>query len=296
LVEESEVVMTRKERLLDRLRELGVDPKRSLGQNFLISNHVVDKILFALKSVPFASIVEVGPGLGALTDDIIGVAKEKGVSLTLIELDRMFVGYWKDHLENGKVVEADALKIDWNELGLPENSVFVSNLPYQISSSVVIERCIEPAGIDRMILMFQKEVAQRIGAKAKTAEYGFLTVMAQSFWETATVCDAGPGDFFPPPNVASRVLMFRSRPVHPALNRSDFLKFAKAGFAQRRKLLAKNLQSGYLNGKSGSQALLEKVFKEIGLLPTARAEELDPPTFVRLYLAVARETAQEALQ
>lgn len=284
--------MTRKERLLERLRELGVDPKRSLGQNFLISDHVVSKILFALKAESFDEIIEVGPGLGALTDDILAVAKERGVSLTLLELDRMFVGYWSGRPEAPKVVEGDALKLNWRDLQLKSNTVFVSNLPYQISSSLVIERSLEPAGITRMILMFQKEVAQRIAARAKTSEYGLLTVIAQTFWETATVCDASPGDFFPPPNVASRVLIFRARSNVPeGLNRQDFLKFAKAGFSQRRKLLTKNLTAGFLNGDAGSSGLLQKVFNELGLSATARAEELDPPTFVRLYQAVRRERA-----
>ncbi|MES2854864.1 MAG: 16S rRNA (adenine(1518)-N(6)/adenine(1519)-N(6))-dimethyltransferase RsmA [Bdellovibrionota bacterium] len=284
---------TRKERLMVRLQELGVDPKRSLGQNFLISDHVVNKIMMAVKTAPFSEIIEVGPGLGAITEDILAVAKEKNVRLTLLELDRMFVGYWSNREEDLRVIEGDALKVDWKSLSLAPQTIFVSNLPYQISSSLVIERSLEPAGITRMILMFQKEVAQRIGAKAKTPEYGLLTVIAQTFWETATVCDAGPGDFFPPPNVSSRVLVFRERPVIEGLDRQNFLKFAKAGFAQRRKLLSKNLTAGFLNGNPGSSALLEKAFKEVGLLPTARAEELDPPTFVRLYQCVT-EAVREA--
>ncbi|HVK61093.1 MAG TPA: rRNA adenine dimethyltransferase family protein, partial [Bdellovibrionales bacterium] len=226
------------------------------------------------------------PGLGALTEDLLGVAQNKNVPLTLLELDRMFVSYWRERAEKPVVVEGDALKLDWRELGLAPKTVFVSNLPYQISSSIVIERSLDPAGVGRMILMFQKEVAQRIGARAKTPEYGLLTVIVQTFWETATVCDAGPGDFHPPPNVASRVLVFRQRNVDPSLDRADFLKFAKAGFAQRRKLLAKNLTVGFLNGKSESGAVLQKIFADLGLSPTARAEELDPPTFVRLYQAV----------
>lgn len=286
--------MTRKERILEKLRELGAEPKRSLGQNFLISDHVVDRILFAVKSEPFPEMVEVGPGLGAITDDLLTL----GQPLTLLELDRRFVQAWRERAEklnqekpgSLRVVEGDALQMNWPELGLPPGTLFVSNLPYQISSSLVIERSVEPAQITRMILMFQKEVAQRIAAKASTPDYGLLTVIAQTFWETSTVVDAGPGCFFPPPNVASRVLMFKRRPNNwdqgEGVSRQGFLRFAKAAFSHRRKLLSRNLESSYFQGAPGSFEKIEHVLSGQGLTKTARAEELDPAAFVRLYLAI----------
>lgn len=304
MVEKGENVKTRKERIYQkvvaRLEELNAGPKRSLGQNFLISDNVIDKIIFAVKAEPFSEIIEVGPGLGALTEDLVEVARTSGKRLTLIELDKAFAAEWRERIEDEsrwtdeggsgefagaagvldlRVIEADALQVDWNELGLSPKTVFVSNLPYQISSSIAIERSIEPAGVTRMILMFQKEVAQRIGARAKTPDYGLLTVIIQTFWETATVVDAGPKDFHPAPNVASRVVVFRRRP-EPDLgsgSRQGFLRFAKAAFAHRRKLLAKNL-AGEPNA-----ARLEDAFAAMKLLPTARAEELTPPQFTELY-------------
>lgn len=269
--------LSRRERILERLREWGADgPKRSLGQNFLVADHVVEKILFAARSEPYSAIVEVGPGLGALTEDLLTLEKP----LTLIELDRRFSVAWRAR-EGVRVFEADALKLDWRELDLPARSLFVSNLPYQISSSLVIERSLSPAGVTRMILMFQKEVAQRIAAQAGTKEYGLLTVMAQAFWETQTVCDAGPRDFFPPPNVSSRVLQFRERKDSmPMEAREGFLKFVKAAFSHRRKLLFRNLESASFDG-------LERAFTALGLDPrTARAEELDPVRFNGLYQAL----------
>jgi 16S rRNA (adenine1518-N6/adenine1519-N6)-dimethyltransferase len=193
-----------------------------------------------------------------------------------------------------KVIEGDALKLDWSTLGLQPNTLFVSNLPYQISSSLVIERSLDPAGVSRMILMFQKEVAQRMAARAGTSEYGLLTVVAQTFWEISTVSEAGPRDFFPSPNVASRVLMFKRKSVdwlqsHVDSNHSarQFLRFSKAAFSHRRKLLIKNLIGSYFNGRNDLGSKLEEVFASQKLLSTARAEELDPQAFVRLYLAIS---------
>jgi 16S rRNA (adenine1518-N6/adenine1519-N6)-dimethyltransferase len=188
------------------------------------------------------------------------------------------------------VVEGDALQLNWKTLELPEGTLFVSNLPYQISSSLVVERSLEPAGVTRMVLMFQKEVAQRITAQAGTKEYGLLTVIAQTFWETSKVCDASPGDFFPPPNVASRVLQFRRRTIdwQGIGNAQRFLSFAKAAYSHRRKLLSRNLQGSWFNGNKEILAQLEELFAQNSLKPTARAEELDPKALVSLYLSVER--------
>jgi 16S rRNA (adenine1518-N6/adenine1519-N6)-dimethyltransferase len=281
--------LSRKDRIFARLQELGAEPKRSLGQNFLISDMVVDRILFAVKHDTFSELVEVGPGLGALTEDLIKLGKP----MKLIELDRLFADYWRTRAAASvtpmQLIEGDALQISWGTLGIQPGALFVANLPYQISSSIVIERSLDPAGIVRMILMFQKEVAQRLMARASTKEYGLLTVIGQTFWDISTVCDAGPRDFFPPPNVASRVLLFRRR-VTPELQTPEeaqgFLRFAKAAFSHRRKLLLRNLQGGFFNGDKDSGSLLEGIFVRAGLLNTARAEELDPNAFVRLYQAV----------
>jgi len=287
-------VLSRRERILRRLEELGQGgPKRSLGQNFLISDRVVEQILFAVRSEPCGEMIEVGPGLGAITEDLLGLGKK----LTVIELDRRFAEYWRERgARDGapaRVVEADALRLDWRELALPEKTLFVSNLPYQISSSLVIERSLEPAGVSRMILMFQKEVAQRIAARAGTKEYGLLTVLAQTFWETQTVCEAGPRDFYPPPNVASRVLQFHRRKV-AWLEKGEgtaqgFLAFVKAAYSHRRKLLIRNLEGAYFGGDREVLPKLEKIFVSRGLLATARAEELDPEAMVGLYLALKKE-------
>ena len=189
--------MSPKEKLLERMREMSVSPKRSLGQNFLVNQNTIEKIINRASSLMPAKVIEVGPGLGALTERMIQNSSE----LLLIELDNEFSKYWKSR--GLEVIEKDALKVDWESLKLPPKTLFLSNLPYQISARIVIERSIGPANVSHMVLMFQKEVAQRITATPKSKEYGFLSVVAQMAWGVSKVSEAGPGDFFPKPRVAN---------------------------------------------------------------------------------------------
>ncbi len=270
---------SRREKIIQRLAEMGIEPKRSLGQNFLTSDRVVERILKAAKLKPYSCLLEVGPGLGALTEDLLLL--EPKMPFKLIELDKNFAAFWRagDSLE---VFEGDALRLNWADLHLPEGTLLVSNLPYQISSSLVIERSVENYGITRMILMFQKEVAQRLTAKAKSKEYGLLTVIAQIFWNIENLLEAAPGEFYPSPQIASRVLIFEALKGADDFDKKLFLRFVKASFAQRRKLLSKNILDGYFHSKEKA-AILEETFTRLGLKLQCRAEELDPALFLRLY-------------
>lgn len=264
-----------RERLQQVQQELGLAAKKSLGQNFLVSDLVIERIIQAVRDCAPRALIEVGPGPGALTYFL----KQMNLPLQLIELDRDLASYWRD--QGLSVIEADALRLDWAPLVSDPQTVLVSNLPYQISSSLVIERSIEGAGVSHMVLMFQKEVAQRIRARPRTEEYGLLSVIAQNFWHTEMVTEAGPKDFAPPPRVASRVLSFR-RLGSPVRHPSSFLRFVKAGFAQRRKLLKSNL-SDLARQKQVSPEILVGWLQEMGFKETARAEELSPAQFVQLY-------------
>jgi len=267
---------TARERLKEVQEALGIAAKRSLGQNFLVSDHVIEKIIEKAKSFEPKNLIEVGPGPGALTYFL----RQFPVNFKVIELDRVLSQYWRD--QGLDVTEADALKIDWKQFYTePGKKVLVSNLPYQISSSLVIERSLDSQGLDHMVLMFQKEVAQRIAAKARSENYGMLTVIAQTFWKTETVTEAGPRDFDPPPNVASRVLAFTARPT-AVTNGKAYLTFVKTAFAQRRKLLKKNISS-LCQQKGIAEEQLVAWLLEMGFTETARAEELSPEQFVQLY-------------
>lgn len=222
-----------KDRLKNRMDALLHYTKKSLGQNFLISDTVIGRIIKAVEDERPERLLEIGPGLGALTDLLI----EKYGQYQLIELDSSLVKFWQS--QNMPVIEGDALKVEWDNLNF---DVLVSNLPYQISSSIVIDRSIDQNQCRSMVLMFQKEVAQRIRAKHKTEDYGLLSVIAQEFWEISLVSEAGPRDFNPAPRVASRVLRFK-RKESLVRDRKSYLKFVKNCFQQRRRILKSNLES-----------------------------------------------------
>lgn len=277
---------SRRERLLQKIQQTGTGPKRSLGQNFLISDHVIDRILenafdfgesvFWSKAGTPSAMIEIGPGLGALTEGLLEGTARRGLGFQVIELDRQFAENWR--LAGVRVHEIDALQADWQAFQLSPNTRLISNLPYQISSSLVIDRSVWPCGVGSMILMFQKEVAKRIAAKEKSEDYGLLSVIAQLGWEIETVCEAGPQDFYPPPRVASRVLRFRRCSDAPEEKEfAAFLKFAKRAYAHRRKLLVSNLSSG-----SESRERLESILENMGFSKTVRAEELSPKQLLDL--------------
>lgn len=259
--------------LKNKLAELGIEPKKSLGQNFLVNKRSCAMIVEAAKKFKPAKIVEIGPGLGALTELLIPE------ECFLIELDTKLANYWSSR--GYKIIEEDALQTDWDALNLPENSVIMSNLPYQISSRLVIDRSIGPTTVTGMVLMFQKEVAKRLLAKPDTDDYGLLTVLAASFWSMEKLLEISSKDFFPPPQIASQVVVFRRKPLESELG-TDFVEFVKLAFSQRRKFLVKNLSARY------SQEHTKEGLKKLGLDEKLRAEVLSPKNFQDLFLELRR--------
>jgi 16S rRNA (adenine1518-N6/adenine1519-N6)-dimethyltransferase len=260
------------EELKQRLATMGIAPKKALGQNFLVNKHVIERIVDAVRARKFEDLIEIGPGLGALTEPMLA----GGLKPRLIELDRELAAYWRTR--DLEVTEVDALKHDWKTMPLRAPALLVSNLPYQISSSIVIDRCLGPQAVQYMVLMFQKEVAQRLMAQPSTKEYGLLTVMAQLHFKMAKVADAAPGDFFPPPKISSRVLSFERLP-REALG-EPFLKFLKQAFQFRRKFLLKNLKG---LGDKTKAARVPGAVQEMGLSEKVRAEEMTPQQLETLF-------------
>lgn len=259
------------EDLKQRMIDMDISPNKLLGQNFLVSPIVIGKIIEASLQGDYEKYIEVGPGPGALTDRL----EEGGVKPLLIEMDRKIATYWEEK-RGFEVIQGDALKQDWNKLTEGLKTCFVSNLPYQISSSIVIDRSIGNHELAKMVLMFQKEVAQRIVAPEGGKDYSLLSVIAQSFWKIEKVIEAGPKDFYPPPKVASRVLQFER--LETEIDGMQLLKLVKAAFAQRRKRLLKNL--GALSSFDLNKA--KEILLELNHNENVRAEQLSVGDYHRL--------------
>ena len=261
--------MSLKDELFVKMQMLGIEPKRSLGQNFLIGEVIVEKIFEHLDRRKPSFVVEIGPGLGTLTEHLI----TRELPRKIIELDRKFAEYWRSRGED--VIEGDALKINWDELNLPNNTMVLSNLPYQIGSRLVIELSTHAPSIDVMVLMFQREVAERLAASPRSKDYGFLTVVTQTFWSVDTVVDARAGDFYPAPNVLSRVVSLKRRKVDSRLDAS-YIEFVKMSFQFRRKFMLKSLKSDTEKYK--------EIFNKLNIPETTRAEELTSETFQNIFI------------
>ncbi|MCB9025009.1 MAG: ribosomal RNA small subunit methyltransferase A [Bdellovibrionaceae bacterium] len=251
-------------------KELGIQPSKQLGQNFLIDERICQRIIKESFLSPFNNIYEIGPGLGALTRPLWKAHKE----LKLIELDSKLANYWQE--KGLDLTHQDALKFPWDEK-LNEETLVVSNLPYQISSSLVILLS-SVKTVKKMIFMFQKEVAQRIKAKEGGKDYGLLSIVAQSYWNVEKLIDVSARAFYPPPKIESRVLVFK-RIENVKVHEPDFTNFIKLAFSQRRKLLFNNLKAYTPKGRS-----MESVFDHLGLDRKVRAEQLSIETFQNLFL------------
>ncbi len=210
------------------LEELDIKPLKSLGQNFLVDESIIQKICSYKNLNDFNKIIEIGPGLGSLTNKFKDFKKK----VSLVELDKALSNYW---ISKGYDVHCtDALKFNWRSVGV--NEILISNLPYQISSRLLIELfCIE-SSFKEMILMFQKEVGNRISAQPEDKkEYGLLSIVCQLGWRVQTVTKVSSKCFYPSPEVESVVLSFSKKPLKELKNKKAFVNHLKLLFGARRK-------------------------------------------------------------
>jgi len=252
--------------------------KRRFGQNFLVDRGVVDRIIDAVRPQSDETIVEIGPGRGALTSQLL----EKAGRVVAIELDRELVPQLRDKFAsapNLQLVEADALTTDFRAVIQPtETTRVVANLPYNIATAI-LQRLIEQRQcITEMTLMLQREVVDRITAEAGSSERGYLSVLVEAYCEAEQLFDVAPQAFRPVPKVWSTVVRLRVRPNIAAEVKDERLlwQVVSAGFAQRRKTILNNLR----DAPEPIQELLKKrggasiVLCDAGLPPLRRAETL----------------------
>ena len=267
-----------------KLSDLGVAPRKSLGQNFLVDPSIAQAIASAARIQPGDLVIEVGPGLGMLTRQLIAHAGR----VIAIELDAALLPIIQSELgspPNLTLVHADALDIDFARLaceasGLPLPDLpparFVSNLPYYITSAV-IRRMLESELQARMfVLTMQKEVAERI--IAEPGEMSLLSVSVQFYGRPEIVLRLSPAAFYPQPDVDSAVVRIIPHSDPPQVNVQAFFSVARAGFSQRRKQLRNTLSAGLGITKFEADRLL--LASQID--PTRRAETLTLPEWIAL--------------
>jgi len=220
-------------------------PSKQLGQNFLVNRGVVDRILNALAPRDDETIIEIGPGKGALTAGLI----ERAGRVVAVEFDRKLIPILNEQFgssQNFKLVEGDALHTQFcAEIHPAVKARVVANLPYNISTAM-LQRLIEQREcIDQMVLMLQREVVDRITAQPGSTDRGFLTVLVEAYCEVEKLFDVAPGSFRPVPKVWSSVIQLKLRP-QIAVETGDenlFRSIVSAGFAQRRKTILNNLRN-----------------------------------------------------
>lgn len=257
-----------------KLKALGIQPKRALGQNFLIGEEVIQKIFEKIEKSSPKKVIEIGPGLGALTH----VLQKKVSSIQVIEMDCKISKFWRD--QNVSVIEKNVLDVNLNPLDF---DLIIGNLPFSIASRLLIQRSLDSLPESEMIFMFQKEVAERILSPPKRKTYGLLSVFTQIFWEMEFVVEALPQDFYPSPKVSAYVLFFK-RNKRFLKDSTVFLHFIKQAFSHRRKYLVKNIRA-FLGPlfKEEEKFAVEDCFCELGLDLKVRAEELSPSLFFSLF-------------
>jgi 16S rRNA (adenine1518-N6/adenine1519-N6)-dimethyltransferase len=262
---------------LPPLREViarhGLAARHSLGQHFLLDGNLTDRIVREAGDLVGRHIIEVGPGPGGLTRSLLGSG---AASVTAIELDRRAIGAVRELAEATggrlRVIEGDALSVDAASL-VPAPRQMIANLPYNIASPLLVRWLRQAASFERLILMFQQEVAERICAAADTPAYGRLSVLVQWTCESRIVMRLPPAAFTPPPKVWSAVVSLTPHPVQPDPAVFKAMEtMTAAAFGQRRKMLRGSLRA------LGGEALLARA----GIAAERRAETLSVAEFERL--------------
>ena len=259
------------------LDDHGLAPRRDLGQNFVADPNTVRRIAELARVGPGDHVVEVGAGLGSLT---LALA-ETGANVTAVEVDRGVVPVLRsiiadagESASNVDVVEADAMTVDWGELLDPDVDggwTLVANLPYNVGTPLVCDVLDDVPHVSRILVMVQREVAERFAAAPGDGQYGAISVKA-SYWGRARIVGHVPASvFFPKPNVESALVEITRR-TPPDADPAALFPLVKAAFGHRRKMLRKSL-SGVVSAEQ---------FVAADVLETARPEELGVDDWVRL--------------
>ncbi len=282
--------LTSPKKIKDIMTRYGFRFSKSLGQNFIIDEHVLDRIIEGAEITCDDDILEIGPGIGVMTDALCKVAKK----VVSVEIDSALIPILKEtvgHHSNLTVIHSDVLKLDlpalFHEHFEGRRPKLVANLPYYVTTPIIMTFLEERIPVSDMVIMIQKEVADRIMAKPSTKDYGSLSVAVQYFTEPMIVTRVSRGSFMPMPNVDSTVLRLRVREFPPVtlLDEALFFLTVKDAFGKRRKTLLNSLSSGFLKL---SKAMASEALASAGIDENLRGEALSIDAFAELSNAIAR--------
>ena len=253
--------------LLDRY---GLRADKTFGQNFLIDGNSLDSIVEAAELSENDTVLEIGPGLGVLTRRLAAKAKQ----IISVELDARLIPLLQETIsrDNVTLIEGDGLQYDFAQL--PQGSLLVANLPYNVGTPILV-RALESGRFKRLVIMLQKEVAQRLEATPSTPSYGALSLVVKAYGAARRVRDVKPSSFMPAPEVTSSIVRIDTHGHAPPEGLVDFIHIA---FRHRRKTLKKNLIMAGLN-----KARVQGALASLDLDPRLRAEALSLETFEALH-------------
>ena len=248
--------------------------KKAFGQNFLVDENIIKKIVESLELKPGEIVIEIGAGRGALTKELLETAHK----VIAIEFDRDLIPQLKEQFcgqANFEPVEADALNINFAEMVHGESEIkLAANLPYNISTAI-LQRLMEQRDVFlRLVLMFQREVVERIVAPVGKKDRGFLTVLTELYFDVERLFDVPPVAFRPAPKVWSSVVRLKPKQVNIE-NESAFRDLISAGFAHKRKTISNNLKDRYPN--------ISEALDLSGIDGNRRAETLTLEEWISLY-------------
>lgn len=265
--------LTEMKELLERHK---IQLTKSLGQNFLHDSNLLEKISAAGELTAADQVLEIGPGLGPLTERLI----QSGAHVFAVELDERLVEILRDRFgaaENLELLCGDGMKVvkereDWGAWKM------VANLPYSMASAILVEAALKPVCFQKMVVTLQWEVLNRIAASAGTADYGLLTLLLQLRYKVTQRFKIRSGSFFPPPEIDSGVIVLerRAEEVLPVELHSLFVQIVKQGFSQRRKMMKKLLKMKW------ESEHLDEAFRRVNLPEEIRAEKVTLKQFAIL--------------
>jgi len=254
----------------------GIKPNKRLGQNFIFDKNILNKIVSLLEPNSSDLVIEIGPGLGGLTEAMLNsgfkkillIEKDKKLSNILIDIKSRFP-------KNLDVQFEDALNFDFTSLDFKNISV-ISNLPYNVATKILTKLLFEQHNskkLNKLILMFQREVAERIVAKHSTKNYGRLSIISQYLYQCSISFNLNPSVFYPKPKVESSMVVFNSKKTPSNIKISTLEEITRLSFSQRRKMIKSNLKS----------IIDEKTLKEVyEINPDARPENISAQDYIRI--------------